>query len=81
MIQSVLRPYPTVEDTERHPYTPRERTIADVPEQVRDRLTAFAAEHDAGALVILTITEDATSRLRSHDLLAEAFALRRGTER
>jgi len=78
------RPYPSVEEAEAYPYTPRElaiveharrRTVAGAPEQVRDRLLAFARAHDVGELVIVTITHDPKARRRSYELLAEAFDL------
>jgi luciferase family oxidoreductase group 1 len=77
-------PYPSVEEAESYPYTPRDlaliehsrqRTIAGAPEQVCQRLQAFAGEHDADELVIVTITHDAKARRRSYELLAEAFGL------
>ncbi|MBI2204274.1 MAG: LLM class flavin-dependent oxidoreductase [Candidatus Rokubacteria bacterium] len=78
-------PYPSVEEAERYPYTPRElaivehaqrRRIAGAPEQVREQLTAFAAEHAADELVIVTITHDPKARLRSYELIAEVCGLR-----
>jgi luciferase family oxidoreductase group 1 len=78
-------PYPTVDEAERYEYSMRERMIveharrrciAGAPEQVRERLAAFAAEHGVGELVIVTITEDAKTRRRSYELLADAFGLR-----
>jgi alkanesulfonate monooxygenase SsuD/methylene tetrahydromethanopterin reductase-like flavin-dependent oxidoreductase (luciferase family) len=43
--------------------------------QVRERLTALAEAHRAEELVVVTITYDYESRLRSYELLAQAFAL------
>ncbi len=77
-------PYPTVAEAEAHVYTPRElaiaeynrdRAVAGAPEQVRDRLLALAAEYGVDELLILTITEDYASRLRSYELLAQVFGL------
>jgi len=79
-------PYPSVEEAEAHPYTPREaaiveharrRTVAGAPADVRARLRAFAAAHDVDELVIVTITHDPKARRRSYELLAEAFDLDR----
>lgn len=76
--------FPSVEEAEAYPYTEQEmaivhharrRTIAGVPEQVRDRLLALAAAYGAAELVIVTITFDFKARLRSYQLLAEAFGL------
>ena len=77
-------PYPTVAEAQRHLWTDhqlaiaeynRNRAIVGAPEQVRDRLLALAAEFEADELVVVTITEDETSRLRSYELLAEVFGL------
>jgi luciferase family oxidoreductase group 1 len=77
-------PYPSVEEAERYPYSPRElaivqharqRTIAGSAEQVRARLLALASEYDVDELVVVTITHDPTARLRSYELLAQAFGL------
>jgi luciferase family oxidoreductase group 1 len=81
-----MGPYPSVEEAEAHAYTPHERaivrhvrgrTVVGTPEQVRERLTALAAEYDADELVIVTITHDPKARLRSYELLAGAFELAR----
>jgi luciferase family oxidoreductase group 1 len=77
-------PYPSVEEAERYPYSPRElaivqharqRTIAGSAEQVRARLLALASEYDVDELVVVTITHDPKARLRSYELLAQAFGL------
>jgi len=79
-------PYPTVAEARQHLWTPhqlaiaeqnRNRAIVGTPEQVRDRLVALAAEFEADELVVVTITEDEQSRLRSYELLAEVFELPR----
>ena len=76
--------YPTVEEAEAYPYTAperaiveynRRRTVAGTPEQVRERLTALAAEYGVDELIIVTITHDPKARLRSYELLAQAFEL------
>ena len=76
--------FPSVEEAETHPYTEQElaivqhakrRTIAGAPEQVRDRLLALAESYGAVELVVVTITYDFKARLRSYQLLAEAFGL------
>jgi len=77
-------PFPSIEETEAHPWTEQElaiaqhtqrRTIAGAPEQVRERLLALAAEYQADELVVVTITHDFKARLRSYELLAQAFGL------
>jgi luciferase family oxidoreductase group 1 len=80
-------PYPTVAEAEQHLWTPQQRAIAEhahsrivvgAPEQVRERLLAIAEAYEAEELVVVTITEDERSRLRSYELLAEVFELTRG---
>jgi len=51
------------------------RSIVGTVEQVRTGLLALAEAHDAEELVVVTITYDFASRLRSYELLADAFAL------
>jgi luciferase family oxidoreductase group 1 len=79
-------PYPSVEEAERYDYSPRERaiveharqrTVTGAPEQVRAKLLALAAEYEVDELIVVTITFDPKARLRSYELLAEAFALPR----
>jgi luciferase family oxidoreductase group 1 len=77
-------PYPSVEEAERYPYSPRElaivqharqRTVAGAPEAVRLRLLDLAAEYGVDELVVVTITHDPKARLRSYELLADVFGL------
>jgi luciferase family oxidoreductase group 1 len=79
-------PYPTVEEAEGYPYTDHERAIVQAtrgrsivgaPEQVRERLVALAATYGVDEIVVVTITEDLKTRLRSYELLAEGFGLPR----
>jgi luciferase family oxidoreductase group 1 len=76
--------YPSVEEAEAYPYTShemamveynRQRTVAGAPEQVRARLTAMAADYGVNELIVVTITHDPKARLRSYELLAQAFEL------
>jgi luciferase family oxidoreductase group 1 len=76
--------YPSVEEAEAYAYTlhelaivrhARRRTIAGAPEQVRERLSALAVEYGVDELVVVTITHDPKARLRSYELLAQAFGL------
>lgn len=82
-------PYPSVEEAESYPYSARERAlvehnhrriIAGAPEQVRDRLLTMGEACGVKEFVVVTITHDFKARLRSYELLAEAFGLdRQGT--
>jgi luciferase family oxidoreductase group 1 len=76
--------YPTVAEAEAHPYTPQERAIveharrrriAGTPEQCRAALLALGDAYGVEEFVIVTITESWATRLRSYEMLAEAFAL------
>ncbi|HEX4996177.1 MAG TPA: hypothetical protein VFX87_14430 [Methylomirabilota bacterium] len=42
---------------------------------MRERLLAMVADYQADELVVVTITHDFKARLRSYELLAEAFDL------
>jgi luciferase family oxidoreductase group 1 len=77
-------PYPSVEEAEAYPYTEREmdivrhnrrRVVAGTPGQVRARLLLHAAEYGADEIVVVSITHDVKARVRSYELLAEAFGL------
>jgi len=76
--------FPSIEDALSYPYTDEERAIIEgieargmtgTPEQVRSRLLALAGEHDVEEFAVVTITYDHEDRIRSYELLAEAFAL------
>ena len=77
-------PVPTVEEAKNYPYSERERaiiehnrprTIAGDTEQVRARIETLAAEYKVEEFVIVTICDRYEARLKSYDLLADAFAL------
>lgn len=53
----------------------KRRSIVGTPDDVKTRLTALALAHGAEELVVVTITYDFASRLRSYELLADAFKL------
>ena len=75
-------PFPSVEEAESFPYTERDlaiiehargRTVAGTPEVVRAALDAMARAYGVEELVIVTITHDFKARVRSYELLADAF--------
>lgn len=53
----------------------RERMVSGTPEQVKRQLQEMAAEYEVDELVVITITHNFEDRLRSYELLAEAFEL------
>ena len=77
-------PPPTLEDAASHRFTDEElrtmrgkrsRQIVGTPEEVKRNIEALAAESGADEAVVLTITPSFEDRLRSYELLAEAFEL------
>ena len=77
-------PFPSPEEALAQSLSPQEenllgtvakRSIVGTKDQVRARLTELAQAHFAEELVVVTITYDFASRLRSYELLAEAFGL------
>jgi luciferase family oxidoreductase group 1 len=53
----------------------RARSIYGTPAQVRQRLLALGDQYDVDEFVVVTITYDFQARVRSYELLAEAFGL------
>jgi alkanesulfonate monooxygenase SsuD/methylene tetrahydromethanopterin reductase-like flavin-dependent oxidoreductase (luciferase family) len=51
------------------------RATIGAPDAVRERLVEIAGAHGADELAIITITPEYASRLRSYELLAQAFEL------
>ena len=79
-------PYPSVEEAEAYPYNAQElmilrdarrRTIAGAPEQLREQLAEMARRYAVDELVVVSIAHDFKARLRSYELMAEAFDLPR----
>lgn len=77
-------PVPTVEEAENYPYTEedevllrhaRGRTISGTPDQCRARLLALGESYGVDEFVIVTICPEFETRVRSYELLAEAFGL------
>jgi alkanesulfonate monooxygenase SsuD/methylene tetrahydromethanopterin reductase-like flavin-dependent oxidoreductase (luciferase family) len=76
--------FPPPEEALAYSYQPSERellekmerrSIAGTPATVRQRLLEMAAEYEVDEIVVLTITYDFAARVRSYELLAEAFEL------
>ena len=84
MDYGVNAPVPDHEEAARYPYTEadhrriaqhRRRVVAGTPTAVREKLAEMANVFAADELMAITITGDYASRLRSYELLAEAFGL------
>ena len=58
-----------------HVVANRIRSVVGAPEQVKAALDAMVQEHQADEVVILTITHDFAARVRSYELLAQAYGL------
>ncbi|MEX2453108.1 MAG: MsnO8 family LLM class oxidoreductase [Rhodospirillaceae bacterium] len=77
-------PVPTVDEAKAYPYSDRERaitehnrgrTIAGDPDQVRAEIEALGDAYKVNEFVVVTICDRFEARLRSYELLAEAFSL------
>jgi luciferase family oxidoreductase group 1 len=82
--QGVRGPYPTAAEVAAYQFGPLERTrlrhhqarvVSGTPDQVRQQLTELAAAYEVDELILISITADFADRLRSYELLAEAFDL------
>jgi len=82
MEYGVDAPVPTCEEAARYPYTEadrqriarqRRRLVLGAPGTVRARLTELQVAYEADELMVITITGDYASRLKSYELIAEAL--------
>ena len=76
--------FPSPEESLAYPFTEQElallktveaRSIVGTPDQVKAKLELLAKQHGAEEMVVVTITYDYASRLRSYELLAKEFGL------
>jgi luciferase family oxidoreductase group 1 len=83
LFRGLSTPVPSMAETASYPWTPRERfeveqtrrVIAGSPETVRAKIDALVARHGADEAMVVTIVPDYAARLRSYELLAEAYAV------
>jgi luciferase family oxidoreductase group 1 len=84
--KGMLGPVPSVEEAAAYPYTAedrmriaynRRRQVVGDPRQVKERLLELGALYAVDELVVVSICFDFAARLRSYELLAEAFGLQR----
>lgn len=77
-------PVATAQEALAYPYSERDRAIIQrersravigTPDRVKQRLLEIRNDFEADELMVITITGDYSSRLRSYQLLAEVFAL------
>ena len=80
-----LGPLPTPEEALAYPYSPGERAVADrqralavvgAPGEVRSKLETLVATTGADEVMVSTNVHSREARLRSYELLSEAFARR-----
>ncbi|HEX6623285.1 MAG TPA: MsnO8 family LLM class oxidoreductase, partial [Pyrinomonadaceae bacterium] len=80
--RGVERPFPPVEEARSHPYTEAEtmrlaqlraRNVVGAPEQVKHKLLEIAERYGVDELLLVTITHDFEARVRSYELIAQAF--------
>lgn len=84
LLQNRAGAFPSTEDALAYDYSDEEkvmlraiekRGIVGTPEQVRGRLLALGEEYGVDDFVILTITHAHADRVKSYELLADAFGL------
>ena len=77
-------PFPSPEDAAQAEFTDQDRLmlaeierrgVVGTPDQVKAGLEALAAEYGVDELIVVTITYDFETRLKSYELLAKAFGL------
>ncbi|HEY3918795.1 MAG TPA: LLM class flavin-dependent oxidoreductase [Stellaceae bacterium] len=82
--QGVLGPVPSVEEAEAYQYSReerlrvafnRQRQVIGDPTQCKEQLLALGTRYGVEELVVVTITYDFAARLKSYELLADAFGL------
>ena len=76
--------FPSVAEAQAYPYSPRERmqvaetrgrVMTGAPETLRARLCALAGRTGADEIMVTTMVHGQDERLRSYELLAQAFGL------
>jgi luciferase family oxidoreductase group 1 len=85
LYRGLSTPVPSLEETAAYPWTAQERheaqrsrrVVTGSPVTARAKIEALVAQHGADEAMIVTIAPDYASRLRSYELIAEAFAIRR----
>ena len=84
LLRNQAGPFPSPEEALAYPYTLQDRVmlraiaargVTGTPDRVKAGLEKMAAAYGAEEVVVLTITHSFDARLRSYELLADAFAL------
>jgi len=87
LLRGSAGPIPTLAEAQNYPWTALERyeiartarMTAGSPHTVRRRIESIVEAHAADEVLVVTIAPDYVSRLRSYELLADAFALKHAT--
>jgi luciferase family oxidoreductase group 1 len=86
--QGHLGAVPSIAEAESHEYSREERLriamnrrrmVIGAPEQVKERMLELAAHYGVEEIVVVTICHEFAPRLRSYELLAQAFGLGAGS--
>lgn len=82
LLRGRLAPFPSPEEARAHAYTPqelsavrerRELLVVGTPERVRARIEEMVAETGADEVMVTSLIHSHADRLRSYELLADAF--------
>jgi alkanesulfonate monooxygenase SsuD/methylene tetrahydromethanopterin reductase-like flavin-dependent oxidoreductase (luciferase family) len=82
--QNVHGPFPTLEEAAQYPFTKeqvdamanrRSRQLIGTPTEVKEEIEQLAQACEAQEVIVLTITPEFADRVRSYELLAQAFGL------
>lgn len=84
LFRGISTPVPSIAETERYPWMPRERfeveqtrrVVFGSPATVRAKIEGLVDAHGADEAMIVTILPDYATRMRSYELLARAFTER-----
>jgi len=84
--KGMLGPVPSIEEAQAYPYTAedrmriahnRRRQVVGDPQHVKAQLLELGALYDVDEFVVVSICFDFAARLRSYELLADAFGIQR----
>jgi alkanesulfonate monooxygenase SsuD/methylene tetrahydromethanopterin reductase-like flavin-dependent oxidoreductase (luciferase family) len=84
LLRNQAGPFPSPDEAAAYPYTSEDRImlrgiaargVTGTPEKVKAGLEKMATDFCADEVVVLTITYDFAARVRSYELIAQAFGL------
>ncbi|MEQ1755428.1 MAG: LLM class flavin-dependent oxidoreductase [Micropepsaceae bacterium] len=86
LLRNQAGPFPSPEEAQAYPYTPEDRVmirgiaargVTGTPDKVKAGLEKLSSEYGADEIIVLTITYDFAARVRSYELIAQAFGIQR----